>query len=736
MKPFRRLVPNMDNRRLLTFFLVTFAAIILMMQIKKSLFPPPAPVPVASQTAPQDTSTAPAIQSPPVSVDAFLTGALQLTSPGWPSPILTVLTHPLVAEQVQKEAQRAQAIAKAKEMDKEWEKIPDDDLVLGNAESKLHVVFSSRGAAVRRLTLNHHRTATRDYAKPDPSKQPLVLLSENEGQSGFENEEQRLAHQSYRLAIENEKLFWRVLPGHNESQIAFEAELPHRNLRIRKQFSLDPQVYHMQLELTFSPIDPARPIAFDYELHGPRGLAIEGMAWKQMSFRQAVTCSVDPNDVRVAQRILDEPKMIDPQRDNKALPHIFNDPKNDRICQYSGIMTQYFSSLVIVDRPENQVPPRHIDRVIPYYVHNDPDASERQLALQGHVGVKLVSRPQKPEIGQSVTHKYLLFAGPSKVLLLSYEPDTKPGLTETYSNLHLNLITDAPFYSWTQSIGWTSVVVFFTNLMHQFLEWLHRVFGSYGVAIIIMTIVVRAMMFPISRKQAIMSQETSAKMAKLKPELKKLEEKYKNDSQARGVAQMELFRKHGVNPLSGCTGCLIVMLQMPIFMGLYYALYESTHLRLEGFLWTSNLAAPDMMIRWAEWPGIGWFVTKFLNFGDFFNLLPIVSVILMYCQQQMMMPPALDEQQAMQMKMMNFMMIFMGYLFYWIPSGLCIYFIFSSAWGMLERKFIPKLVHHHASSDAIKAGDKAAKTTPTAPGWKKKLTDWIVKLQKQADKKK
>ncbi len=727
----------MDNRRLLTFFLVTFAVIILMTQIKQRLFPPPPPAPVVAETAPQTSASTPeqADKRPSLPTEMLIVGLTQMGGPMTPRPVVTMFADESARQWLLRQVQQAKALARAKELDKVWDQTPDIDVILGNKQSKMEVVLSSRGAAVRRLTLNHHLLATRDYAKPDPAKRSLVLLSEDEGQSGPESVDQKLEHQSFRLALENERLMWRLLPGNTESQATFEAELPHRNLRLRKQFTLLPDVYHIDLALSFMPMDPSKPIDFIYELHGPRGLTIEGMAWKQMSFRQAVTCSVDPNDPRVATRKLDDPKTIDPHRDNKALPHLFNDPKNDSIMQYSGLMTQYFASLVIAQTADQQPPARYVDRVIPYYVHDDPDATERQKAIQGNIGVKLISRPIKPELGKTVTHQYQLFAGPSKVLLFNYEPNTQPGLDDFYKKRHLNLLTDAPFYSWTQSIGWTSVVVFFTNLMHQFLEWLYRVFGSYGVAIIIMTVVVRALMFPISRKQALIAQETSAKMAKLKPELKKLEEKYKNDSQARGMAQMELFRKHGVNPFGGCTGCLIVLLQMPIFMGLYYALYESTHLRLEGFLWTSNLAAPDMMVRWADWPGFGWFFTKLLNFGDFFNLLPIVSVILMYAQQKLMMPPAMDEQQAMQMKMMNFMMIFMGYLFYWVPSGLCIYFIFSSGWGMIERKLIPKLSHHSSSSDTIKPGEKPSKGPTKDQGWRQKMADWLAHLQKQADKK-
>lgn len=143
-------------------------------------------------------------------------------------------------------------------------------------------------------------------------------------------------------------------------------------------------------------------------------------------------------------------------------------------------------------------------------------------------------------------------------------------------------------------------------------------------------------MFPISRRQALMSQ----KMQELGPELKKLNEKYKNDPQARVQATMELYRKHNVKPIAGC---LPLFLQMPIFLGLYYALSESVEFRLADFLWIPNLAAPDMLFWWGE--SIPWIsdpnsLGSMLYLGPFFNLLPILAVGFMVLQQKMLTPPA------------------------------------------------------------------------------------------------
>jgi YidC/Oxa1 family membrane protein insertase len=161
---------------------------------------------------------------------------------------------------------------------------------------------------------------------------------------------------------------------------------------------------------------------------------------------------------------------------------------------------------------------------------------------------------------------------------------------------------------------------------------------------------------------------------------------------------MELYRKQGVSPFGTCW---FMFLQMPIFMGLYYALQESITFRLApfqplGFLgvtWIENLAAPDMLWEWGQ--SIPWLTSPdayggFLYLGPYLNLLPIIAVALMIMQQKMMTPPPTDEQQEMQQKMMKYMMVFMGLMFYKVASGLCIYFIASSLWGFAERKLLPK----------------------------------------------
>jgi YidC/Oxa1 family membrane protein insertase len=333
-----------------------------------------------------------------------------------------------------------------------------------------------------------------------------------------------------------------------------------------------------------------------------------------------------------------------------------------------------------------------------------PESEDERPALWvDDVTVRVSTEPVELRGTDEVVHKYLLYHGPVKVSQLSGPPGfsakpldeggVDPNLVNRYHDkLHLNTLTDyhtpGVMGTFASKIYWTDLVIKCTNVMHVVLGYIHAVIPSFGLCIIVLTVLVRGMMFPLSRKQALMAM----KMQQLAPEMKKLQEKFKDDRQALGMAQMDLYRKHGVNPLGSCW---VLLLQMPIFMGLYFALQESIHFRLAEFwpTWINNLAAPDMLLYWSQ--SIP-FISRVSDYGSFFylgpyfNLLPVIAVALMIAQQKMMTPPPADEQQAMQQKMMKYMMIFFGLMFYKVAAGLCIYFIASSVWGFCERKLLPK----------------------------------------------
>ena len=208
--------------------------------------------------------------------------------------------------------------------------------------------------------------------------------------------------------------------------------------------------------------------------------------------------------------------------------------------------------------------------------------------------------------------------------------------------------------------------------------------------------------------------------------------------------KMKLMMANGVNPMSQLGGCLLMFAQMPIFMGLYYCLMENVFFRLESFLWIPNLSAPDMLKWWTEKiPFISEpsSIGSTFYLGPYFNLLPIIAVSFMFVQQKLFTPPPTDEQQRMQQSMFKYMMIFMGFIFYKVAAGLCIYFITSSLWGLAERKLLPK--PKPVTEVPVGKGGKGPKGKDRAPesekGWlgkqRDKAADMWKKLLDAAEKK-
>lgn len=179
---------------------------------------------------------------------------------------------------------------------------------------------------------------------------------------------------------------------------------------------------------------------------------------------------------------------------------------------------------------------------------------------------------------------------------------------------------------------------------------------------------------PISKHQA----ANAAKMKVLQPKMlakqKELEAKYGKNTEEYMKAAQELSKEQLGLMMSGC---LPVFLQLPIFIALYRAIGSSIELRMEPFLWFENLASPDALFKLPfVVPWFGW---------THFNLLPCISTGLMFIHQKLTMPPPSNEEQAQQQKMMSYMMIFMGAMFFRVPSGLCLYFIATNIWSMTER---------------------------------------------------
>lgn len=210
----------------------------------------------------------------------------------------------------------------------------------------------------------------------------------------------------------------------------------------------------------------------------------------------------------------------------------------------------------------------------------------------------------------------------------------------------------------------------------------YKLFHNYGVAIILLTLVVKLAMFPLTKKQQVSMQEYQQKMKKFQPELVKIQTKYRNNRQKMQEEVMKLYKEHKINPIP-VGGCLPIFLQLPILIGLYSALSYAVELRQAPFLWIPDLSQPDRLFP---------FVAYMPLFGDFFkyfNILPILMTIVWFWQMKTAPMPE-DPQMKQQQKIMMWMPIIFGFSFYNIASGLVLYWFVMQLISIIEQTLIKK----------------------------------------------
>ena len=441
-----------------------------------------------------------------------------------------------------------------------------------------------------------------------------------------------------------------------------------------------------------------------YRLQGPTGLPLEGwwystklhpkwfrgagardIVWRDKRGHQLLGCPMIFSD---AKEKIEEDK---PPR----MPLLVGDEPQS--IDYAGVDTQFFASAVIPGK-NIQGQPIRFRRAEALPVQDVMPVPKNRLRTTD-VSFHLVSETEKLDLGGKLAHDYQVFFGPKDgEVLVSYQ-------IERFRE-----------FGWP-IFKWPAVA------LQYVLNFLYSLVGNYGIAVILLTVIVRSCMIPISLKQA----RSAAMMQQLAPEMTKIKEKYPDDPLKQQAAVQELYKKHKFNPFGGC---LLVFIQLPIFIGLYRCLSVDIDLRdtplfSETIQWASNLAGPDKLFYWKDYmpafigdEAAGWF-------GPFFNVFPLITVALFLLQQKMFMPPATDEQTKMQQNMMMYMTVLMGIMFYKVPAGLCVYFITSSLWGICERKFISKKKKPAETSPAMefapaKPSSNGAAKTASAKKQKKR----------------
>jgi YidC/Oxa1 family membrane protein insertase len=278
-----------------------------------------------------------------------------------------------------------------------------------------------------------------------------------------------------------------------------------------------------------------------------------------------------------------------------------------------------------------------------------------------------------PDRSQASTFR--VFAGP-------FDTEILKKVDAAYSNSSTGYNPD--YVSCQSFHGWFSFISEpFAQFLFILMKFFHKITFSWGISIILLTIVLRLMLYPLNA----WSIKSTARMQQIAPQVTAIQEKYKKDPKRVQAETMALYREKGVNPL---TGCLPLLIQMPFLIGMFDLLKSSFELRGVSFIpgWIDNLTAPDVLFSW-DYP--------LPFFGNQFHLLPILLGVVMYIQQKFASSAPknqkiLTDQQKQQKFMGNIMVIVFTVMFYHFPSGLNIYWLSSMLLGILQQWYMTKKI--------------------------------------------
>ncbi|QEH34162.1 Membrane protein insertase YidC [Aquisphaera giovannonii] len=601
--------------------------------------------------------------------------------------------------------------------------VDPSELVLGSATDKapdgyrLAVQLEQKGAGVESILSSRYDAEFEGRKNPhlplqilrrDPIAPPSLSLTINEEGKAAEVAQPEVDDEASELAPPRitedllDSVLWEVVrdpEGHavrvvrsqdpatkadiEGQEVVFRATAAN-GVGITKTYRLWQTMNGLEVELAFE--SPDRERAFSYNLFGPHGIPIEG-EWYTGTFREVFFGTIRPSG--------------NGEGSIKVETHTANDivkagdkpPKSTTLpLRFAGVENQYFAAF-LAPYPAPTSDEGRIDKETKAVVlHRDAQAVQKS-----DVGIRMTSKTIRPGPNAPVVHTFRVYTGPKiDSALAPYNASILAAYRKS------SFIPGASYVARYFITPTLSVTYDLTTAISRALG---GSVGNWGVAIILMTLFVKLLMFPLGRRQALMAQRTQ----QLQPYLKAIQEKYKDDKEQQTRETLALYKKHGVNPVSGCLPALI---QLPIFVGLWQALNSSVSLRHSPFLWISDLAAPDMLFRFpVEIPLLGSFL------GRWFNLLPILVVGLMLVQTKLFSPPATTPEAKTQQTTMQFMMVFMAVMFYKVPAGLGIYFITSSLWSIGERLLLPKITHAAENTpEADALGGDAGKGGPGKGG--------------------
>lgn len=312
--------------------------------------------------------------------------------------------------------------------------------------------------------------------------------------------------------------------------------------------------------------------------------------------------------------------------------------------QWVSVENQFFAITVLPkERMANQVESRRLDL-------DFPPAESANFKVKRGFQTELVFKAQSLPPNEKIECEFAIFAGPKKYDVLAQIS-------------HLFGDNGGQWKDGIMSFG--GFFGAFAKALLLSMNWLHGSLGlSYGVSIVVITFLVKLLFWPLTQA----STRSMKRMAALQPQMKEIQEKYKEDPQKMNKKLMAFMRENRVSPLGGC---LPILLQLPVFFGFYTMLQSAIELRGAGFLWTCDLSKPDTI-----------FIIPGLDLP--FNLWPILMGAAQLWQMSMTPPsPGMD---PMQQKIMKYMPLMFVFILYNFSAGLALYWTVQNLLSIVQMK--------------------------------------------------
>ena len=611
---------------------------------------------------------------------------------------------------------------------------------------KLILELRSEGAAIRTVKLSDffQTVADKQLYEDDPAQYARNAAADPEKYKGHYTVVNPVDFQgakNFSLSTRQIKLYLGEKDADQPPDKIFDEFRTKRWERIDTPQAADHQSATYELTLYHSPTDPktASPVNRQKALTVRKTYTVTKGSYSigvELSFinhmRQKVRLDVDQagpigitrEDFRSDQRIAVLGKLVDkkiePIKRSKSDLDEWSYGKEEIVGRsdavekpivWIGYGNKFFGSIMyLVPREKNRLNAASYDAR--YYLTAIQESKESRTWRMGMrlEGLELAAVGGEGEATRSC--KLDLFAGPKQRKLLKENP--------LYSSL--NYVETVTMVGGCAYCTFSWLMVGLMWLLHFFSSFL---FGNFGLAIIVLVLIVRVLLHPLTKKSQISMAKMSKAMGALKPQMDKIKEKYANDKAAQQRETMKLYKEHG-NPMANMLGCLPMLLQMPIWIALYSGLNTEVALRHAAFLpfWITDLAAPDQLISWKE---------PLWMIGNSFNLLPILVTVAMFLQTKFnpaMASQSASPEQAQQQKMMKYMMPLMMLVFFFkAPSGLNLYIMSSTMGGVLEQYFIRKHIREQeelqaASETFVKVSGKGPRggrpKKPKGPTWVKR----------------